>query len=1399
MELPVESNSSNNPGISHEHLRSNRHGGYDQNENQQDESQQQHLHEEVPEEESEEEEEEAEVEGSASDVAANFLDRGFPVVVGALDPVNDDNDHEDDHDPFVLRQALFGGARNDGGGGVQEPSMQVRAAWRAFLESNDLELRLENTLRLTPVCVQFLIDRIQWLPLESRPQKFSLVHVTFVNHPAPILVARTTRETNHDHENTDGDEGRPLYHRNMRPHDHNNNNNNNPHLDPPTYQPHLLTLPDLMDFPYSARLMADCLALNTTQWKSFELEDNINNRRLGSHVCRALLQNLPQVTGLKRLRLHGIDLRSCHAPTTKTAATAAWTSTLIPPNGTTASPQATSQAPPISHHNNKTALSTLSELVRETLQAQRETLREVDLESCRLEDIDVACLAQGLQSLKGLQSLSIYECGMDDGRMECVVQSLVVNDDTTGKSSSSLQQVLLYDNHISPNAFATFAKLVRSHSQLKQLKLAFWGRDDSSSSSSSSCRHLQDCYMQEFNQAVRQHVSLQKLDIYCKNTSSSQVVSWLQVFEQTPSLQEFRFGVFCCTKKKHKTHFIAPTPMDHADATTSSYDSSPFEQQQQQQQQSICLEMKYGMLAGQNVAEMERLFQGIAQLRTIQQLTLNQCHFFAPRVGYGLRQLLQQRQPTECPPTVSSCFSLPPSCQPQDQQQQYQQQQLVDIRLHSCRFHKEPFVEFIQGLNNPQLHTLYLAGCRLDDDMLDSLVFSLLINASQNNDNNSHLGNHPPNSNNNRTRHTTSTCNLQRLDLSWNNLTIVSLDRLIDLLQRCPLLELLNLSHNERLLSPSTAHALNQLDDSANDDDSEREDDHDMVPQDWMAGPGLTGVRHFLNVLIHHPTLQTLDLASCSLVMPMAATLIQAWEDKRTTRSSRGNPTPTQTTAKNIGAGLHLGFVSVESPRRRNNIGDGDDGVELFCGVRAGNRSLFYPLLTAVQGMKQVERLEFCGTDLRGHKSGIALRQMLQSPSLGHRLKELNIHGIETPPMDERMIQPFATGLFHGSNHPLSFQDSSLGTTIALQTLRLGGCSIHDNMFHVLAKNLIESKACQLQSLFLRYNLLTSASLQTLGTLLLHKPSLQNLDLASNEMLFLCNHGDTAGIAPFAEALSGNKSLRRLCLSHCGLEDYGVKHLFRALEWDNPCALIELDIGGNSAIQLPVSGTDDGNYDAPPSTPRSTVRTIMSRISSSTSLSSVSSSSWLDSLSRWKTVKHLILPRTLRSDPLWNDRDCWVGTKLSRNTSICELRCDQGQLPLVYTLNESIVEGFPVPERAIAHVLQRNRLLHWGLEQATLSSFMSSSSHSSSGTITKDHRCNGGDDNGGGSGDGVAMVAGVAGAGSIPWSLLLERLGSTENGDGSPIFAVLRLKAAELLTDQHHRTSTKDASSSSSS
>ena len=499
-------------------------------------------------------------------------------------PINED---QEDTGPFHIESIMLQGGPVE----VQEASVHVRSIWRSFLESPDSELRLDNVV-LSSLDMQFLLDRISWLPPNRKPQKLVLSHAIFM--------------TEHDHDNDQTVAAEGVV------------SEMNYHALPNSSSRAVTssTTAACSDAPASALLMADCLAHNGEYLTDIELEDTLNNPRWNQSVVYALLRRIPRgINRLVRLKLRGLDLTT-------------WDgfSSLVqhnhhqhpqdPHETTDITPTDSSNDPcalPAEDHQHTTnqfkPSKDLSILFKNILVHHKDNLLELDLESCRL---NVETMAKGMAVQTNLQSLVIHECGVQEEGIAALVKHL--------PSSIPLEQVLLYDNQITSRAFESFAHLLRNHPGLQHLKLAFWGRHDR--------LEMRDESIQEFNKALRQHPQLTKLDIYCKHISAAQVVAWLRTFESSPSLEEIKFGVFHLKRKK------SPTTLS-TEGRDKSSKTRPFV--------PVTLEMKYGMLAG-NEPEMETLFQGIAELEKTDCIVLHQTHVYEKRVGQALQNAMKSKQ-----------------------------------------------------------------------------------------------------------------------------------------------------------------------------------------------------------------------------------------------------------------------------------------------------------------------------------------------------------------------------------------------------------------------------------------------------------------------------------------------------------------------------------------------------------------------------------------------------------------------------------------------------------------------------------------------------------------------------------------------------------------------------------
>ena len=1233
-----------------------------------------------------------------------------------------------------------------------------------------------------------------------------------------------------------------------------------------------------------------------------------------------------------------------------------------------------------SYHTVTSPASRASRALNRLLVQQRHALVRLEVDSCPLHDADVARVAQGVSHLQKLQHVAVHNCGLDLDRLECLVQHLPRqslsswhsphdnegndpdcsirdsesdhdDDDETSVSSSSpssssssssccgsscasagpatsgtLKRVTIYDNQLTGRVLGTLARLLQQQPQLEQLQVAFWGSDHNlgnplvsegnrtagttathrgvPSSNNTYANHHQHHHPEQLDNeewihALQQHSCLQQVHVFCRNTGAAQVVQWLQAFDlNCGAWHEFHFGVFSCTKPPRIRSGTSSFPNNHDG-----------------RRRPMTLELKYGVVSGPHVEELDGLFRGIAQLQTLEQLTLNQCHLYSPRLGTALQCLLGPRASQQVDDDNDMDDTLPME----------RHHGLIQVRLQSCRFLAEPFVDLVEGLTGvssrppsilgnrtppPRVETLCLTACRLDDDMLALLVSSFLPvrtnptkngSITTNNQDGDTVGTDPP------SFETVGCRGLKHLDLSWNHLTTDSLPPLTLLIRHCPALEWLNLSHNEILFSndeDSTNTSTEEEDDD--DDDQEEEDDatnasnvsaaaavvveqsprphhhHDEIPTATRPSQWESPVRvvsEFLEAVTQHDGLRVLDIIASGLPISTGIDLLKTWERRRpvssacTTNTCR--PDTHNSKRENVAQGLYLGFASMEQQHRRhvrarrNGDTPSEHGaMELFCGVRAGYPRILFPLLESMQGMKHVKRVEFCGADLRGTKSGQALYEWIQATTAQRTgPSELVIHGTEAPPLDRAMLQPLSLGL------------REYGA--CLHTLRLGGCNLRDDTFDLLATHLSDASCtCRLQTLFLRCNLLSIQSLPILAHLLIRQEDLSNLDLASNEMLFSCNthvlnHDDKSEllslVRPFARAVASHAGLRRLCLNHCGIQQPLVlQQLCRALEgringdhipsraaWCGS-QLRELDLGENP-ITLESDSFDDASDDdtnalspvriQKSNHPGNFIFNMPSRSSTNPSFAAASTTTrsnrgcgWWLSLAQWTTVQRLILPRRLRSDPNWHSVFL---PALFANTSLCRVEYSCGPRTMVVTRHEQdehdpfhddegngsssfyqrqrqetlerrrqrhadhlTADEEEDEERnanaidaTIASIVNRNALLELGWHQSILRTqqHAAASSSSSSRILLAEETLDNNNKNAtnqpfqgqdcnrfhhhqpqrhGPPTPSTNNQEAAASSTAVPWCHVLERLASHDQGDATPLFAVLRLQQA---------------------
>ena len=1462
-----------------------------------------------------------------------FWDQGGPLVWEAP---RDHHPHAHHHDPVIGNHAHAPAPPAP----QADPSWWViQRAWAASLETGRLRL---DQVALRRTSLDYLVHCMAAVPPTARPHHLSLCHVTLV--------------TDNDTDDNDNDTELWLAHL-------------------------------VQDFPDAWTSIHLQDSSSNPRWSHHQ------------NILETLLHAMTSLTQLQTLHLQGVDLRKRPERQRRLIGSASqclWDFTeQCRRRQQQQQQQETYQTHPPCHgggdghhqshrhsyHTITSPASRASRALNRLLVQHHATLQRLELDSCPLHDADVARVAQGVSALTQLQHVAVHNCGLDLDRLECLVQHLPrplssswhhcpcnkdgkdsncsirdsesdnddddetsVSSSTPSSSSSSssccgssrasagpatsgtLKRVTIYDNQLTGRVLGTLARLLQQQPQLEQLQVAFWGSDNHHTINNNDCSsgrsvrtttlpstvyhspHEEQLDHEEWIHALQHHSGLHQVHVFCRNTGAAQVVQWLQAFDlNCAAWHEFHFGVFSCTKP--------PRP--------------------QNQPQPLCrrpmtLELKYGVVSGPHVEELDALFRGIAQLQTLEQLTLNQCQFYSPRLGTALQCLLgpraQPQKQDDNDDDDNDDDTLP-------MERHYG---LIAVRLQSCRFLAEPFVDLVEGLTGvssrstsrppsilgnttppPRVETLSLTACRLDDDMLSLLVSSFLLVRTNPTTNGSITTNNQDGEKvgeNQQSFETLGCGRLKHLDLSWNHLTTDSLPPLTRLIRHCPALEWLNLSHNEILFSNEEDSTNTSTEEEEDDqDDQEEEDDatnasnvsaaaavvveqsprphHDdddipsaTRPSQWESPVRV--VSEFLEAVTQHDGLRVLDIIACGLPISTGIDLLKTWEGRRPVSSSfttttTCRPDTHNSKRENVAQGLYLGFASMEQQHRRhvrarrNGDTPSEQGaMELFCGARAGYPRILFSLLESMQGMNHVKRVEFCGADLRGTKSGQALYEWIQETSAQRTdgPSELVIHGTEAPPLDRAMLQPLSLGL------------REYGA--CLHTLRLGGCNLRDDTFDLLATHLSAvSCTCRLQTLFLRCNLLSIQSLPILAHVLIRQEDLSNLDLASNEMLFSCNthdlnHHDKSEllslVRPFARALASHAGLRRLCLNHCGMQQPLVlQQLCRALEGrtngdhiPSPSAwcgsqLRELDLGENP-ITLESDSFDDaldddtgasshvrirkshhpGNFifDMPSPSSREQDRT---KPANTTTRSNRGCGWWL-SLAHWTTVQRLILPRRLRSDPNWHSVFL---PAMFANTSLCRVEYSCGPRTMVVTRHEQDEhdplqdddEGYgsssfyqrqrlgelerqrqrhadhptgdeeddeegnaSATDATIASIVKRNALLELGWHQSMLRTQRhAAASSSSSSSVLWEETLDSNNKNA----TNQPLLQGqdcqrfhpqerqepqrhgpptpcttnqeaAASSTAVPWCHVLERLASHDQGDATPLFAVLRLQQA---------------------
>lgn len=145
------------------------------------------------------------------------------------------------------------------------------------------------------------------------------------------------------------------------------------------------------------------------------------------------------------------------------------------------------------------------------------------------------------------------------------------------------------------------------------------------------------------------------------------------------------------------------------------------------------------------------------------------------------------------------------------------------------------------------------------------------------------------------------------------------------------------------------------------------------------------------------------------------------------------------------------------------------------------------------------------------------------------------------------------------------------------------------------------------------------------------------------------------------------------------------------------------------------------------------------------------SENWTSRMGRWKAVRDLKIPQCLCSDVGW----AYFVQQMSRNTSICQIRHDDGQMSLVHTSYEHRYDGNVIVDTSIRSILQRNWLI--GFATRTALPILLNTTTTVIQTAKKDNE---------------------------EWNalgFLIEKLGSNR-GDGSPVYVLLRPIVADLAS-----------------
>ena len=198
------------------------------------------------------------------------------------------------------------------------------------------------------------------------------------------------------------------------------------------------------------------------------------------------------------------------------------------------------------------------------------------------------------------------------------------------------------------------------------------------------------------------------------------------------------------------------------------------------------------------------------------------------------------------------------------------------------------------------------------------------------------------------------------------------------------------------------------------------------------------------------------------------------------------------------------------------------------------------------QGMKSIaSALEMNGSleelDLsRNHAvTGVGLMALGESLKRNRGLKSLNISDCG---IDDQGVKSIASALeMNGSLEELDLSRNRAVTDIGLMAL---GESLRRNR--------------GLKTLYISHCGIDDQGMKSLASALEMNGSLEELDLRGNQVI------TGVGLMALGESLKRNRGLKKLDISYCGIDDQGMKSIASALEMNG--SLEELNLSGNRAV-----------------------------------------------------------------------------------------------------------------------------------------------------------------------------------------------------------------------------------------